>query len=525
MPPVPDRPGEARAASSPLEIELKLAIGERDIWHLRRHPAVRGRHRPVTCEILGIYYDTPDLALARRGIAVRLRRAGDRWVQTVKLSGTSSGGLHRRPEWEVPAEEGVLDFASVDDPAVRAALADPALHAALRPVFRTRFHRSAKLLDFAGGDQIELAVDRGEIVAGDRREPICELELELRRGSPARLFELALALQADIDLKPERASKAERGYLLAGATVAGPVRAVAVRLGRKHTAHEALMQALAGCLAHLQANEAGALAADDPEYLHQARVALRRMRSVLGAFRTHRGLPAVEDLMENLRWISTELNEARDCDVFRAEWLTPVSAGLPAGGARALDEATTRLATAAVAKARAALASRRYRRAILKAGALLVSEPAALTSDPERLGAMGAPVRAFAKPALSRANRRLRRLGEGLASASEAERHAVRIAAKRMRYTVDVLGSLFDPKSVARATERLGALQDILGRLNDIAAAEVLLHRLVPPGHGDVEVDIAVAAFGGYLRGAARGYAHRLPEVWARYVRLGPFWK
>jgi triphosphatase len=122
----PDRPDDPRVPPAPLEVELKLAIGAREIWHLQRHPALRGGgHRPVACGIVGIYYDTPDLALARRGIAVRLRRANDRWVQTVKLSGSSTGGLHRRPEWEVPAEENVLDFSSVQDPTARAVLSDP----------------------------------------------------------------------------------------------------------------------------------------------------------------------------------------------------------------------------------------------------------------------------------------------------------------------------------------------------------------------------------------------------------------
>jgi triphosphatase len=520
----PDRPDDPRVPPAPLEVELKLAIGAREIWHLQRHPALRGGgHRPVACGIVGIYYDTPDLALARRGIAVRLRRANDRWVQTVKLSGSSTGGLHRRPEWEVPAEENVLDFSSVQDPTARAVLSDPALQAALRPVFCTRFHRSARLIDFPGGDCIELAVDRGEIVAGDRREPICEIELELRRGNPARLFELALALQADIDLKPEAASKAERGYRLAGAAAARPARAAPVRIDRKDSAHDALVKALAAGLAHLQANETGALAGEDPEFLHQARVALRRMRSVLGAFRTHRGIPAVEDLRAELRWISAELNEARDCDVFRAEWLTPASEGLPADGVRALDEAVLRLAQEATARARAALGSRRFRRIVLKAGALLVAAPAALSAEPERLRALRAPAREFARSALSRADRQLRRLGDGLASAVEQERHAVRIAAKRMRYTLDALSSLYPAKPVDRAAVRLGALQDILGRLNDIATAEGLLERVTPGQSADVA--IVLAAVRGYLRGAARGYAHRLPEAWERYARTARFWK
>ena len=88
----------------------------------------------------------------------------------------------------------------------------PALAERLQPVFRTRFRRWARLLVLGDGTRIELALDQGRIEAGASEAPICELELELKSGRPEALFELALALQQDLDLRPEPRSKAERGY-------------------------------------------------------------------------------------------------------------------------------------------------------------------------------------------------------------------------------------------------------------------------------------------------------------------------
>ena len=193
-----------------VELELKLALPPQQAERLRRHPALRpiSPHRAVVAELDAIYFDTPELALQAQGVAVRLREAGGRWVQTVKGRSDASGALHRRLEWETPSEGAGLDFSGIDDPALRRQLTAPALAERLQPVFRTRFRRWARLLVLGDGTRIELALDQGRIEAGASEAPICELELELKSGRPEALFELALALQQDLDLRPEPRSKA-----------------------------------------------------------------------------------------------------------------------------------------------------------------------------------------------------------------------------------------------------------------------------------------------------------------------------
>src|SRR4029453_4811099 len=173
------------------EIELKLLVAPTDIWRLQRHPLLKAltRRKPPSQKLFSVYYDTPDLVLRKHRVAVRLRRVGRRWLQTVKAEGSVAAGLHTRPEWESKTTENTLDFNAIDDPKLGKFFAAKELQQELRPVFLTEFTRSRRILESPSGDIIEFSLDQGEVRAGDHRLPICEVELELKAGPPARLFE------------------------------------------------------------------------------------------------------------------------------------------------------------------------------------------------------------------------------------------------------------------------------------------------------------------------------------------------
>ena len=196
------------------EIELKLTLSPGQARRLGRHQLL-ARTKPVRSQLFNTYYDTPDFALRRRGIALRLRRRGlSNWVMTVKGGDSGPGGLALRSEWEAPTQPGCFDFSIVGDAGLREFLS--VQQARLQAVFSTDFSRSAWLLE-QGGARVELVLDRGFIcVAGEggqiRREALCEVELELVGGdSTDALFDLALVLSVDFHLHPEILSKAERG--------------------------------------------------------------------------------------------------------------------------------------------------------------------------------------------------------------------------------------------------------------------------------------------------------------------------
>ena len=198
------------------EIELKLLIAPEDARRLLRHPLITAltRQQFSPQRLLSIYYDTADYVLHTQRIALRLRRVGRRWIQTVKTEGRISAGLHERPEWECETTQDTFVFHTIADPTLRELFADTHLQHALHPVFVTEFSRTRRMLELPSGDVIECSLDRGEIRAGEDQLPICEVELELKSGDPTRLSDLALRLQETLSLKPENVSKAERGYRL-----------------------------------------------------------------------------------------------------------------------------------------------------------------------------------------------------------------------------------------------------------------------------------------------------------------------
>ena len=199
-----------------METELKLSLKEADLPRLLTHPLLA--HGASTQRLLNTYFDTPDLALQQRRMAVRERLAGEQWLLTVKTAGQSQNGLSRRQEWEAPTTPGTLDFESlVDDAALATDLM--ALRPALRALFCTDFERQRWVIAREGA-KIEVALDQGRIhVPGTAlSEPLLELELELLSGPETALLALADVLrqtpQGDLTLTPSDTSKAQRGMAL-----------------------------------------------------------------------------------------------------------------------------------------------------------------------------------------------------------------------------------------------------------------------------------------------------------------------
>ena len=199
-----------------METELKLSLSADELARLLAHPLLTQAGN--TQRLLNTYFDTPDLALQQRRMAVRERLAGEQWLLTVKTAGQSHNGLSRRQEWEGPTTPGALQFDKLVD---EAALAQNlmTLRPNLRALFCTDFERQRWVIAH-GGAKIEVALDQGHIhVPGtDLSEPLLELELELLSGPEEALMALADVLrqtpQGSVMLMPSDASKAQRGMAL-----------------------------------------------------------------------------------------------------------------------------------------------------------------------------------------------------------------------------------------------------------------------------------------------------------------------
>lgn len=469
------------------EIELKLALAEADQARLRRHPLLRAAGAPHAAQLDNIYYDTPDLALHRRGIALRLRRQGRQWLQTVKLAGESAGGLSTRPEWELPYG-GHFDFSTIDHEATSDWLQRPKLLGRLTPVFETRFRRLAWHLPAAQG-YVELTLDRGWIIAGGRREAISEIEMELKDGADvAALFAHARQLAERLPVAPAQLSKAERGYRMHLGIAPAPVKAAALALDPQLPVDAAFRHIALSCLSHLQYNHEGAVVSSDPEYIHQMRVATRRLRAALRLFQPVTGAAPGLTLHAPLRDLMQRLGRARDLDVLLTDIAAPVLRALPdEPRVAALVSEITERRYQARAAAVAALRSPRY-------GALALAAMEELHQLQPDAATAAAPLTDFATARLRRLQKKVRRLGAAARTDDPRSLHALRIGIKRLRYALEFFG----PQGKRRHTlklRHLAELQDTLGQLNDLANAGALL---MACAGNDARLREAVSLIGGW---------------------------
>lgn len=497
------------------EIELKLAIAPEDAPRLRRSETLKAaaQGRPVTRTLHNIYFDTAERDLASRGMALRLRKSGRRWIQTFKCGGGSDGGLHLRDEYETAVATPALDFAALALTPAAPLFANPEFAARVNAAFVTRFRRTTWIVTLAPGETAELALDQGEVMAGLASTPISEIEIELLVGDPGRLFAFAHRLLAEVPLRLENVTKAERGYRLLAPVDATPVRASPVALRPDMPVIEAFASAALACVHQLQANERGVLDSADPEYIHQARVALRRLRSAFRVFRDALPRDRTDPLVERLRALGNALGAARDWDVFVTETLPPVEAALPY---MASIEQVRRAAELRRADARrlamAAVADREYTALLLDLVATLV----ALARPAGQPDASDDRLRAFASEALARCRKRVRRAAKNATPSDLPALHALRIEVKKLRYATEFFQSLLPRKEVRSGVARAADLQEILGRVNDASVTGELLAALQLGNDG---LSHGVGIVLGWTQARAHLALEHFDAAWARFAK------
>lgn len=467
-----------------LELELKLAAAPADLPLLKRQLLkLAGRERSARTTLTSVYYDTADRQLRREGLSLRVRRGNRRFVQTVKQENAEGVPPLMRDEWE-DAVTGAL-------PDLRAANGGPHLPetlsaAELHPVFSTVVRRAVIPIGIGGTTEIEAAVDEGEIrtAAEERREPICELELEYKLGDPAAIYDIGLGLLAAAPLRIEPRSKAERGFDLVDPEWSGHrvIHAPPIVLRPEMTVEAVLQKFGSECLGIMLRNEAAALSGVG-EGLHQMRVALRRLRAVLSTLK--RMLPAEQYrwVGDELKWLTRILGPARNWDVLADSIVASVtSAVLPPQDRDVLTRACEEQRLRARQEAGSAIRSVRYTTALLKLLRWFTAREWRDQPISEQSALLVAPIGEVAPGLIARRYRQTCDASEDFAELDDAERHQLRIAIKKLRYTIDLLQSLFPKAGVARFAKLLKPLQDELGHANDVRVAHELIARLSVSG-------------------------------------------
>jgi inorganic triphosphatase YgiF len=480
-----------------VEREIKFSLTPAAARRVARHVAAAGpwRRRSVS----SAYYDTANGRLRRAGVALRFRREGTQRLQTLKADAAAHAGLATRSEWEIPAPGGKLELGAFPRTEIMAAtgLDLGRVAARLQPVFETRFTRRSTPVALDGAARAELCVDVGYVAARGRKEPISELELELKAGDPRALLRYAEKLSPALGLELAFESKAERGYRLASGQAASPPRKwPKPKLAELATPAEAFAALVGAALAQAGANARGVVHGRDPEYLHQLRVGLRRLRSVLRAFRPLVG--TAKPVARRLRRFMPAFGEARDWDVF-VEWLQQIPE------AREVLVRARARRSAARRKARAAAASPEFQVFLLRTLRWLHGAPLRDTKD---------SLQGFAAKAFEKLHKKALRKIDWL----DAEaRHLLRIRVKRLRYGCEFFAASFPRASVRPYVKSLEALQDILGELNDVVVGRKLL-QILEPGQTATRVRRELAA-------RERRLIASLEPAWAAFEKRRPFWK
>jgi triphosphatase len=430
-------------------------------------PAVRIQDR---------YLDTDDWRLYRAGYSLRVRKRGGSSEATLKAL-PSGGSLRRRVEITEALPDGQdqspLEAAGQVGRRVRDVSGSRPLHL----LCEVRTSRRPYLVE-VGAARAEVVLDETTIPVANGSRPVRlrRVEVEMVDGAPEDLAAFVGELETGSGLRPATLTKFEAGLLSTGQSAPALPDLGPTDAGPSRTLGDVAFAALRTHFHTFLRTEPGTRMGDDPDELHDMRVASRRIRAALSVFR--QALPArSERLRQELGWIADGLGAVRDLDV-QLERVQAWTQDVPAEGEGGSE------IVAALQEARRSvreellriLDSARYARFVESFGVMLRRGP--LRAQPPAW----LPVTVVAPGLLQERRRAVRKRFKRLRHADEQAPalHAVRIRCKRLRYLLEFLGDVYPQEipgvaaGLVKAQDLLGLYQDSIvgaGRLRDLALA------------------------------------------------------
>ena len=363
-------------------------------------------------------------------------------------------------------------------------------------------------------------VQRGTVRANGQARGLCRLSVS---GDEAAVHPEILGLAEGFTLTPWQASLPDEAAALATGEPIGTVAPGTMALPPDIGVGAGFTQ-IALHLGPIMLDCAAAVGrgGDDPEPVHQMRVALRRLRSAFAMFRPVIACPATAEVAAGLRTLTAALGPARDWDVFLAETGAQVATAFPDSApvaallhAAALqrDTAYTELATV--------LAGAAFRRLMVQLALLAHGTFWHTTLTPEQHTGLEQPLADFAAAVLARRHRRVLRAGKGFRHRDMPALHVLRLQGKRLRYAAEFFATLHNPGAAARFIARLSRLQERLGKLNDAAVVTQLMDQLGPH---DGANGFAIGVVQGFAAAEAARARDKASRPWRRFRKLDPFW-
>ena len=501
-----EAPAAAVGGGPASETELKFELGPNDLRKLTRHVAFAAA--PQTRKLTSVYYDTPAFDLRKAGFSLRVRKEGRRFVQTVKQACATE--VFRRGEWEAEVATLAFDPGVIGGTPIAELLNE--IGCDVVPVSNVTVSRAVRV--WASPEAtIEISVDKGQIQAGANHQRLAEMELELKAGDVRAVYALARELFELAPIRLSLSSKSERGYRLASTLLAEKSENPA--LTATMTVAGAVSAVIKACLSQITGAAETFRRNPSPQSVHETRIGLRRLRTCMKVFKD-----AVADdrygwIEGELKWLTGELGEARDLDVFVQETFQPAARALsdPKAGARYAGK-LEKARAAAYVRAQAAVESRRCAGLVLEIALWVEDGPWRRTDNTNQRAVQSTPIGPFASEALGRMTRHIKKRGEHLRELDGEHRHRLRIRAKRLRYSTDLFANAFGGSGTKRRrefSEDLKAMQTALGRLNDMALASDAALSVINGGSSKTLVFVA-----GELVGRVRS---REPQALGKAVK------
>ena len=513
------------APPPPLRLLLDLDAEAAGLLAKAESVVAHAPKRPVVRNLRQVFWDTPGLTIGRQGIGFAIETAGRRKHQLLRPIGTPPTGGRLLVPVAVPLEGDRLDPARLAFlPGIDVGQVARLLPGDLVPVFALDLHRTVWQVQW-GETRLSLTLERAEVEAAAGRLAPCQLELALQAGPAPGLYEFATRLHRDLSFGLATHDAVQQAYRLVSGEDWWPVeagKAPVIETGM--TVEQGVLAIGKAAVSDLRIEIAGLDLAMTEDQIHRARVALRRLRSILSVF--GKALPdtARRALSRDLAALASALGQAREWDVFVAGTLGPLLAALgEERGLKGLGFTAAVLRERAAAEAYAAVMASDFMGLSLRLAAWF---DAGLWPEPpsaEATALLAEPLGRHALALLKKSHKRFLAAGAHLSGAGAGELHGLRIDAKRLRYITEFFRPLFPGKPARRYIAALRDIQDILGTLNDAVVARGLAVKLA--AQDDKHGARTAGLVAGWSAAETETARRRFAEVWRQFVKTPRFWK
>jgi inorganic triphosphatase YgiF len=529
---VAERPNSPPAAEGPpvspelADLQLLLDLSPDMVVPFRQAEllANSARRRPVTRKLRQVFWDTAGHRLGRAGMAIAVQSMGQKRTQllrSIKQPPTGGRILHQQ-ESPLPGE--TLDPTRLallpgGDPAVAMRVTAEML----MPVFALDLTRTIWRVSY-GDSGLDVTLDIGMIESAAGPVAFHQIALTVTSGPPQALYEFAQRLHRTVPVALAAHDPAQLGYRrIAEADWWPGNRDGTARFAPDMTVRQGILAIGRAATAALRATVQTMETDVEPEKIHETRVALRRLRSILSVFRATLPPFSRQALARDLGALASKLGHTRELDVFLAGTLTPLTAAsgeeVALRGVRltasVLRQNTAETARQAVMAPEFGILS--FRLAAWFDAGIWPELPSA-----EAAALLDQPFGDYAGALLRKHHRKLLAAGHALRDPQAAELHMLRIQAKKLRYTAEFVRALYPARPARRYIAALKSIQDILGSINDAFVAQTLLPQMIKGDPIGARASGLIAGWCAADVAAARGH---FAKIWKRFAATTRFWK